>query len=489
MLIGWSEISLTPDKRVGLMGQFIERISDSVETPVTATALAITCGEEEVVLCSCDLVSVTEELISATRMKMTAKGGPCADKIIWNATHTHTSLQYRGGLDTLAFSSGILGRYFPYEEKESALDSPDVMGETEAFDFLAERLAEVVHRAWENRTPSTLRMAFGRVAVSMCRRACYQDGSAQMWGDTGREDFLALEGGNDSGMELMYIHNAAGKLTGVVANLSCPAQVLEHRTFVSSDYWGKVKRRLRERFGDELYLLALCGPAGDQCPRDLVRWVDPEEPISDPNISRRCTVKRRADPSMFDLSGAETIGRRVASEIIGVYESDEAEEVPPILCHTVKRIRLPIRRVTEAECADADAKIRAAVAEAQKDAFDYRDNALLYVYAGTISRFESQDIRPDFNIELHVLRLGDVALATSPFELFLDFGNRIRARSPAAQTFLVQLAAGSLGYLPTERAEKGGHYSAYVSSGVTGHVGGDLLVEETLNEIHRLFQE
>ena len=40
---------------------------------------------------------------------------------------------------------------------------------------------------------------------------------------------------------------------------------------------------------------------------------------------------------------------------------------------------------------------------------------------------------------------------------------------------------------PTEKAEKGSHYSAYVSSGVTGHVGGDLLVRKTVSEINKMF--
>ena len=90
---------------------------------------------------------------------------------------------------------------------------------------------------------------------------------------------------------------------------------------------------------------------------------------------------------------------------------------------------------------------------------------------------------------MHVVRFGDVAFGTDPFELFLNFGNRIRARSAAAQTFLIQLANGSLGYLPTETAERHGHYSAYVSSGYVGHEGGDLLVDVTLDGINRLFEE
>ena len=54
---------------------------------------------------------------------------------------------------------------------------------------------------------------------------------------------------------------------------------------------------------------------------------------------------------------------------------------------------------------------------------------------------------------------------------------------------MIQLCCGSDGYLPTEKAERGSHYSAYVSSGVTGHAGGDLLVRETLETINALFAE
>ena len=39
---GWAEIDITPDKKVSLAGQFAERISEYVEKPLTATAMAVT---------------------------------------------------------------------------------------------------------------------------------------------------------------------------------------------------------------------------------------------------------------------------------------------------------------------------------------------------------------------------------------------------------------------------------------------------------------
>ena len=118
---------------------------------------------------------------------------------------------------------------------------------------------------------------------------------------------------------------------------------------------------------------------------------------------------------------------------------------------------------------------------------DYNNNASLYVYAGTIIRYEEQQTKNIVPIELHTIRLGNIAISNNPFELYLDYGNRIRARSLAKQTFLLQMSNGNLGYLPTEKAEKAGHYSAYISSGNVGHEGGDLLVRKTLESINNMF--
>ena len=38
LFIGWSEVDITPDKKISLAGQFAERISQYVEKPLTVTA-------------------------------------------------------------------------------------------------------------------------------------------------------------------------------------------------------------------------------------------------------------------------------------------------------------------------------------------------------------------------------------------------------------------------------------------------------------------
>ena len=54
-------------------------------------------------------------------------------------------------------------------------------------------------------------------------------------------------------------------------------------------------------------------------------------------------------------------------------------------------------------------------------------------YDVTVRRFEQQqnDPKPTLEMELHVLRIADAAICTNPFELFTDYGIRIKARSKA----------------------------------------------------------
>jgi hypothetical protein len=87
-------------------------------------------------------------------------------------------------------------------------------------------------------------------------------------------------------------------------------------------------------------------------------------------------------------------------------------------------------------------------------------------------------------MELHALRLGEVAIVTNPFELFLDYGIRMQTRSRALQTFVIQLACGDGGYLPTERAVAGGGYSAVAESVMVGPAGGRILVDRTVGVLN-----
>lgn len=491
-LIGWAEESLVPDKKVSLPGQFYERISEYVESEITATAMAIHAGDEKAIIISCDMTGINGNILAAIRekfSKLTNEVSP--EYILVGATHTHTSVGYEAGRGALSPNVEIYSEFVPESKTYKELVEKDetVFQPEEAFEFLSDRIALAAKRAWDNRKEAMYANEFGRAPIGFCRRVCYNDGSAQMWGDTNTGTFTALEGGNDSGIELLYIFDTNKKLTGIVANIACPSQILEHRSFISADYWGEAKKRLRKHFGEDIYLLPMCGAGGDQCPRDLVRWVEPETPVNDPNISRPNVLNRKAGPSMFDLKGCHLAGKRVANEIISVFEeiTEIKDDIP--FEHKSLVFDLPLRKATITDHDKAVREIERYVEMHKAEPhFNFKDVAEMYIHIGTIKRFREQQTKEIVPTEVHILRFGDIAIATNPFELFLDFGNYMKARSYAHQTFIMQLTCGVLGYLPTEKAEKGGHYSAYITSGNVGHEGGDLLARRTVTEINEMFQ-
>ncbi len=497
--IGWSEVDITPKKgvKISLAGQFFERITDEVESPLGITAFALESGDDQMIICGCDLIGIPANLNAMVKENLKDKLPISPDKVIISAIHTHTSYVFPRpnvlawklrNQDPTTSRSYLQENLPPDMEYKPLVSNEKCMPGEEVLQMLIEKISEAAITAWNNRKPAFYQNAFGRAVVGMNRRAVYDDGSAKMWGETNMANFDSLEAGNDSGIELIYTYDENKELSGVIANIACPSQVVEHRSFISSDYWGKVRENLRNKFGRDIKVLGLCSAAGDQCPRDLIRWVEPETPIDDPNIKRNYLVERRADPSMFDVSGLRVVGRRISNEIISVFEelgNDFKDE--GLLVHETIELSLPLRKVTIEEYEKAKAAIDNFIEKNRGRRASFEDTAAMHVYSGAITRYRQQQLVNTVEMEVHIARFGDVAFCTNPFELFLDYGNQIRARSKAKQTFIIQLACGTAGYLPTKKAEEGSHYSAYVSSGTVGHIGGDMLVRETLERINKKF--
>lgn len=452
--LGWASTSITPDAPVQLAGQMHERVSEHVHDPCTATALAIegrTAGgeTEQAIMVCCDLVHVTRDVVERLRERVGAQL-PDFDprKLLVNVTHTHTGP---------TISEGV------YREPE-----PGVMRPSDYADLLIERTAAIAAEAWQQRAPAGLSTALGHAALGYNRRVVYRDGSAKMYGKSDDPNFVGIEGGMDPGLELAFTWSPEGKLTGVIVNVACPSQVVEGQHFVSADFWKPARDELRRRLGEDLHVYPMCSAAGDQSPRDLVR-------------------RNRGEPSMRQIEGMNELGRRLALAVEDALHTAQGPVMAEaVFEHRPASVSLPRRRVTPAEVELA----RQTAAEMSKDGGPdpaSRDARLLRRHERVIERFETQDDDPQYTTEVHVLRLGELAIATNPFELFLDFGQQIKARSRAEQTMLVQLANDRGAYLPTAKAVAGGSYSAMIHDNIVGPEGGDVLVERTLELIESLW--
>jgi len=461
LLVGTAVADITPAGPVAVSGQFHLRIAKTVETPLTANVIALESREEGLsrdvaIMVSCDLLYIPSELLELVR-KVVRERLPDLDakKLFLNGTHTHTAPVL------------LLDKY--------PIPSEGVIQVEQYRSFLTQRLANAIVQAWHGRRAGSVTWGLSHAVVAYNRRAVYADGSAQMYGKTDIAEFRNLEGYEDHDVNTLFFWNDLGQLVGTVVNVSCPSQEVESRSAVNADFWHPVREALRERYGEQLCILAWTGASGDQSPHLMYR--------------------RAADERMRRLRGLnrlDEIARRIVRAVDDAYQTvknDRHVDVP--LIHKIDTIQLPMRLVTEAEYIEAKAAVEKATTmieqNSQAAVREYRRKKW---YEMTVNRFNRQrtDPKPTYEMELHVLRLGDVAVCTNSFELFTDYGIRMKARSKAVQTFVVQLA-GPGTYLPTEKAIQGGHYSAVVHSSLVGPEGGNVLVDRTVNIINSLWTE
>jgi hypothetical protein len=432
------------------------RISRYVHDPLTATALALETRSsgrpvEQAILISLDAAG-RDGILEAVRDRVRAQLPGFDDrKILLNCTHTHTAPETIEGLYNIPKNG--------------------VMQPTEYARFLAMRLSEAAIQAWNNRQPAAMSWGLGHAVVGYNRRTVYEGGRAVMYGATDRPDFREIEGYEDHGIHVLVFWNPSGEVTGVAVSVACPSQIVEGEYYVSADFWNDVRTLLRKRYSQKLFVYAMTRASGDQSPR--------------PPYRKRAEQRMR---ELRELSPSEELARRIAravDEVMEVAKQDMRPEVP--FRHLVEQLDLPARLVTAAEYDEARREYERALKT--DEASDPKRGFTMYFKKQVIDRYERQKRDPRLRSETHILRIGDVAIATNPFELFLDYGVAIEARSKAEQTLVVQLAPGQGGYLPTRKAVAGGSYSAMVESNPVGPEGGQVLVDRTVELINSMWEE
>jgi hypothetical protein len=199
---------------------------------------------------------------------------------------------------------------------------------------------------------------------------------------------------------------------------------------------------------------------------------------------------------MYDERGLEILGERIASAVDVAFPRAEAGiRADAELRHAVNRVQLPLRRVRTEDytwavdcCRQVLARhdIQGSIDELYTK-LPSRVREEVFPAYGIVRRYRLQQTKDFFETEIHAVRLGDSAIVTNPFELYLEYGLRMRARCMAKQLLIVQLACDEGLYLPTERAIGGGSYSAIVASNIVGPEGGTILVGQSVALVDSLF--
>ena len=501
--IGWASRDVSTTLPVNMPGQFFMRIAEGVHDPLTVTALAVE-GEDKAVFVSLDAIDIRSHLLDSVRAEV-AKRLPelPPEKILLSATHTHTCASHVGGIGAISI---LPGAEFPH-------DGVEIANSDEYREFLAAQITDAVCEAWLKRAEGGIAYGYGFAVVGFSRRAVYfddlslregavkdsthgVDGHTKMYGNTADPMFSHYEGGADAFVNLLFTFDENDKLTGAIVNVPCPSQCSETETLLSADYWNETREAIRRKYGD-IYILPQCAAAGDLSPRQL-HYKQAQ--------ARRFRLKYgevetdfvRKDRYMIRLDIAE----RIAACFDEVYAWAKKEiDREPEVRHAVKTVTLPKRLVTEEEHESAEAGY---AAELAKDFVSdgtpqenlYANSTLMSKrgrYKRVLDRYAAQQEEKTIPMELHAIRLGEVAFASNRFEIFLDYQHRIQARSPFVQTFVVQLAAqpglDNGTYLPTERGLWGRGFGASVYDNIVTPEAGQIIVEESLRALESLAEE
>jgi len=468
LFIGAATADITPNPPVPLTGNASVRIAREIESRLTANVLALESREgdravDQAIMVSCDLCVIRPGIQADFRKHLDGRlPGFDLNKLFLAATHTHAApvlLQDR------------------YDEK----DYGDAIQPKEYVPWLYERMAQAAVKAWQSRAKGAVAWGLGHAVAGHNRRMVYSDGTAKMFGPINTPEFRGIEGYEDHGVHVLCFYDSQKRLKATAITMGTTAQAAGGNK-VSSDFWHDARRLIRERHGEDVCVLGFCAAAGDQTPRAHV---------SKNSEDRMCKLR--------GLTYCEEIGRRVAAafdDVAGVIAKDIRADVP--LIHRVRQVELPARVITEAEYA---------IAKKVCEEIDGRKQRLKtdawtrHFYGLVVERYLAQQKGgwKTYTMEMHVLRLGDVAIATNPFELFVDYGVQIQARSPAVQTFLIQLATSGpqpAYYVPTPRAVAGGslnekaftNYSATAATNLIGPEGAQVLVERTIEAMNELWK-
>lgn len=471
--VGCSKADISPSQPCNLAGQMHARLAKSVKYPIMFNIVAMESREgnktlDTAVVVGIDTVSVGIDYYAALR-SMAQKAVPeiNPDKIIFCATHTHSA---------------------PSARTEGYPLPPEAMKPNDFIKFASDKFGLALKEAWSKRERARYSYGLGDAVIAYNRRAIYADGHGVMYGNTNQPDFRAIEGVEDHDINCIFFWNMKDKPLGMLVNVSCPSQEEESNHEVSSDYWGVVRNLLAKKFGKDTVIVGLCGAAGDLSP----------------HIRYRNALEARMY-QLRNLSRIEEIGRKISRTVNEVYDTVEKDKIDnPVLLNERLSLALPARKVTKEEYENCKAEYEKRKSNPH-DGWGNWNRKIIYRYERL-----AKDPNPTANAAVNVIRIGDCVICTNQYELYLDFGIMIKARSQAVMTMIVQLcnvsenkpvpnsSADEIGYkkqccggsyLPSARAKAAGGYGAVIQSNVIGPEGGQVLVEETLKTANKMFEK
>ncbi len=374
--------------------------SDGVHDSLTARALYMADGEVQTAIITLDVCAMQDSDTSTIRHEIKAQLGIPSANIIIAASHTHS------GPATIGFFSDA---------------------EPEYVQWLGKQVVLAVAEAKASALPALTGCASGReTTISHYRRFRSDAGQIVMiWEQDPSLGGMTVMGEADTEVGVLKLVEAANpeNAIGVLFNHAGHPNVMSGDNYsISADYAGAASRKLEEKLG-----CVSMFTNGAQGSVDIDNW------------------------AWRDWEGVEVLGSALAQAVSDVVHDMEVSSQALRISRVA--YSLPRRTISDDQLKWAEDILSQTGGKLQAVADGVGDDfkALLYK--------QIHDARQQpVEVEQTCVAVGDCAFVSFPGELFTEIGLEIKRRSPFKQTYIIDLANGYIGYVPTSAAIAQGGY-------------------------------
>ncbi len=432
---GSAQVNITPPVGTVLVGQWVARKSVGINDELFANALVIDDEKNRIAFVSCDVLSIGNTTKSAIRDLVAKETNIDPENVFIFGTHTHTGPAIVSALGTNA--------------------DPEY---TEQF---IKYVAGCVKMANDRLVEADIGIGSGNAeGWAFPRRYWMKDGKVRMHPRKGDPEIDRVQGTSDPQLNVLFVQNKPGNIISVLVNFSCHATVVGGDNVISADYPGAIRDNIKKLLGDDVVVLYGNGACGDVCQIN----------VENPSRSEYGHVWRKR---MGMALGCEAVKVIAGTDLMS--ESELQIEIRKSI------LDIPIREVPQDRLESARKAFEGrSLVPAPTERNDIVNRELLLLA-------EERAKDPNVHAELFAVKIGKSGIIGIPAEFFCELGLQIKSRSNLKPTFVIELANGCVGYIPTEEAFLGGGYETdLVRSSKLIPKAGEMVVQKSLELLNSL---
>jgi hypothetical protein len=434
LLAGAAQVVITPPQGMPMAGYYSPRSSTGVHDDLHANALVLRQGKVTVAIVSCDVIHMPAQIVAQARRLIRSQSGIAESHVMISATHAHTGPVIPGGSARLDFGGkdGEMTRAYAA--------------------VLPAKIADAVQQAAAALKPARIRSAAGsEPTLTFNRRFHMTDGTVGWNPGKLNPKIVAPAGPIDPEVGVVSIESPGGAPLSTLVNYALHLDTVGGLD-ISADYPFTLSKSVAaSRPGLTIFTLGCAG-----------------------NLNHIDVKSSRPQKGHEE---AARIGSTLGAEVIRTLGRLDAAGPRLTVASNTVQLRPASHDPSEIDWAR---KTSATFGLPKPAPF------LELVKAFRILDVEALAGKP-LDAEVQVIGLNqDTALVALPGEIFTELGLAIKKDSPFKHTFVVELANGSLGYVPDRKAFGEGNYEAVSARCEPG--SGEKLVEAALallNQIKR----